>query len=227
MFRDRLDAAMRLSAGLKKYSGQNPLVLAIPRGAVVMADVIAERLGGELDVVLVRKLRAPLQPELAIGAIDESGWVCYCDHTADSNISQEYLEAEKQLQLETLRKQSLRYAAVRHPKDPAGRTVIAVDDGLATGATMAAALHGLRTRQPARLVCAVPVAAAVALKRIAPFADEVVCLDVSHFFRAIGQFYENFPQVTDEEVIATLAAQSPVNAPFLQPPSDRSNMRWT
>ena len=206
MFQDRLDAARQLAAALAPYRGRNPLVLAIPRGAVPMARAIARALDGEFDVVLVRKLRAPHAPEVAIGAVDESGWTYVAPYAASLEADPAYIAAEKQFQLATLAARRARYTPVRAPIDPAGRTVIVVDDGLATGATMIAALHGLRHRQPARLVCALPVAAPEALERVRPLADEVVCLLAPADFEAVGQFYRIFDQIEDDEVIALLGA---------------------
>lgn len=204
MFNDRNDAAFKLSEKLMQYRGKNPLILAIPRGAVPMAKVIAEELQGDFDVVLVRKLRAPYQPELAIGSIDESGWAYIAPHAASTGASQVYIDAEKQLQMETIYKRRSQYTPIRPPIDPGGRIVIVIDDGLATGATMISALHGLRARMPSRLICAVPVAPPETLKKVAEMADEVVCLEAPEYFQAVGQFYRNFSQVEDDEVIDIL-----------------------
>lgn len=211
MFNDRKDAARKLAEELKQYRGQNPLVLAIPRGAVPMAKIIADELGGSFDVVLVRKLRAPFQPELAIGSIDESGWAYIADHAASAGASKDYIESEKQAQMETIRKRRNQYTPIRPPIDPAGRIVIVVDDGLATGSTMISALHGLRARNPAKLICAVPVAPPDTLKKVEAMADEVICLLTPEYFMAVGQFYQNFSQVEDDEVIEILR-DSAINA---------------
>lgn len=206
MFRDRHDAAIRLAEKLKPYHGKHPLILAIPRGAVPMAKLIADQLGGEFDVVLVRKLRAPYQPELAIGSVDESGWTYIAPFAASMGADEAHIAEEKKTQLETIRKRRAQYTPIRAPIDPAGRIVIVIDDGLATGATMISALHGLRERKPAKLVCAVPVAPPETLEKVAEMADEVVCLEAPVFFQAVGQFYRDFPQVEDDEVIALLKA---------------------
>lgn len=205
-FADRLDAAGRLAEALQCWRGRHPLVLAIPRGAVPMADLIAQRLEGELDVVLVRKLRSPFSSEFAVGSIDESGWVYLAPHASAAGACKRYLEREEREQLAVIRERRHRYTPGCGAVDPAGRVAIVVDDGLATGATMVAALHSVRARAPERLICAVPVASRDSLDLVRPYADEVVCLHAPADFYAVGQFYRRFGQVDDEEAIALLAA---------------------
>ncbi len=204
MFRNRQEAAEKLAGALERYRGRNPLVLAIPRGAVPMAKIIAERLGGEVDVLLVRKLGAPSQAELAIGAIDENGHLYLHPYARELGLSAEYLEDEAAAQMRTLRRRRAEYTPARPPIDPRGRIVIVVDDGIATGSTMTAALQALREREPAKLVVAIGVAPPDTLQKIRAFADEVECLAAPESFYAVGQHYADFSQVSDEEVIELL-----------------------
>lgn len=204
MFEDRIDAARQLAAALAAYRGHHPLVLAVPRGGVPIAALIARELEGDLDLVLVRKLHAPGAPEFAIGAVDESGWVYLAPHANAVRAPSGYVDEQKQLQAEELRRRRQAYTPGRPPADAAGRIVIVVDDGLATGATMMAALHAVQQRGPVRVVCAVPVASEESVKLVRQHADEVVCLDVPRRFAAVGHFYRAFPQLEDAEVVRLL-----------------------
>lgn len=201
-FKDRREAAELLAERLSAYKGQNPLVLAIPRGAVPMAKAIADALEGEMDVVLVHKLRAPGQAELAIGSVDETGQIYLGRHAF--GIEEEYIEAEKRTQLETLRRRRLLYSPVHPPINPAGRVAIVVDDGIATGASMIAALRAIRAKRPRKLIAAAAVGPYESLQDIRHLADDVVCLEVPGSFYAVGQYFEEFGQVTDDEVTAIL-----------------------
>jgi predicted phosphoribosyltransferase len=205
-FPDRAAAARELAARLAPWRGRRPLVLAIPRGAVPMGRIIADSLAGELDVVLVRKLGAPGNPELAIGSVDETGHVYIAAHTEMLGVSSRYIEQETRAQLEVMRSRRREYTPVRAPIDPAGRIVIVVDDGIATGSTMIAALRAVRARKPQRLIAAMGVAPPETLANLRREADEVVCLATPEYFHAVGQFFMSFPQVGDAEVVRLLSA---------------------
>jgi len=202
LFQDRNEAAHFLSLKLSVYQGQNPLVLGIPRGAVPMAKIIAEALGGELDVVLVHKLGAPGNPEFAIGSVDELGNT-YVD--PDFKVDSDYLKAEIQAQLAVLNQRRRSYTPIRSPIDPQGRIVIIVDNGIATGFTIMAAIHGIRSRKPLKIIAAVAVAPPQVVQEITAIADEMICLESPVDFRAVGRFYRDFHQVSDQEVMAALA----------------------
>ena len=212
-FCNRAEAAQLLAQRLVAYRGKHPLVLGIPRGAVPMARIIADALEGELDVVLVHKLGAPGHPELAIGAVDETGQVYLGPYVQLLGISADYLATETAAQLETLRSRRAMYTPIRLPISPTGRLVIVVDDGIATGASMIAALRAVRAKQPARLIAAVAVAPPRTLERMGQDADEVVCLEAPEEFYAVGQFFEDFSQVTDAEVVAILQQISASSVP--------------
>ncbi len=213
-FQDRLDAGRQLAKALAPYQGQHPLVLAIPRGAVPMARVVAEALDGELDVVLVRKIGAPDWAEFAVAAVDESGWVYRNPQVPDSPNLRAHIAVQREVELERIRQRRAQYTPGRGPAAVQGRTVIVVDDGLATGATMIAALHGLRQQGPAKLVCAVPVAPPEVLERVRHLVDAVVCLHPAPELHAVGQFYADFGQVEDAEAIAALQKVSPTKKAF-------------
>lgn len=205
MFYDREDAARQLAARLKGRQLQEPLVLAIPRGGVVTGAVLAQELGAELDVVLARKLRAPGQPELAIGAIAEDGQV-YLNHHAAEFVDElrDYITQERRHQVAEMNRRRKIFRAARPPARVTGRSVIVTDDGIATGSTMIAALQAVRGQQPRELIAAVPVASPERLAEVGRWCDDVVCLLTPELFWAVGQFYHDFRPVSDEEVLHLL-----------------------
>lgn len=207
-FRDRADAAQRLAVALAKYRGARPVVVAIPRGAVPIGRVVAEALGGDLDVVLVRKLGAPHHPEFAIGSVDEQGNVALSEYAAQAGADEVYVRRQAEQELQLLRRRRAMYSPDQPAISVAGRIVIVVDDGLATGATMIAALKALRAQDPERLICAVPVAAGDSLAEVGKFADEVVCLATPSPFHAVSPYYADFSAVTDAQVMEILAARA-------------------
>lgn len=202
MFSNRSQAGRQLGQALKKLNLEQPVVLGLPRGGVVTALEVARELEAELDVVLVRKLRAPQNPELAIGALSETGQVFLLPY-AQSMSTPAYLEAEIARQKEVLLKRSLLYRKVKPQIPLTGRNVVLVDDGIATGSTMEAALESVLSQSPAQVVIAVPVAPPEAAQKFGTRA-KFFALDLPEYFGAVGAFYQDFPQVEDEEVVGML-----------------------
>jgi predicted phosphoribosyltransferase len=214
-FSDRTEAGWRLVERLRGETLRDPLVLAIPRGGVEVGAALARGLGAELDVVLSRKLRAPHQPELALGAVAEDGTV-HLNHfaAAMTDAGDAWIEAERRRQVAEIERRSGIFRRIR-PKAPiAGRTVILTDDGIATGATMIAALHSVRAAGAAEIIVAVPVGSSDRLAAIRGLCDRVICLIEPEVFWAVGQFYRHFAQVEDDRVVELLREYgSPIALP--------------
>jgi predicted phosphoribosyltransferase len=202
-FRDRREAGRELAVRLKKYAGRNDVVvLALPRGGVPVAFEVAEALGAPLDIFLVRKLGTPGHRELAMGAIASGGIrVLNDDVVRWLGISPEQIEAVAREEQRELERRQHAYLEGRAPQPLEGRTVILVDDGLATGSTMRAAAQAIRQRDPAHVIVAVPVGARDTCREMEAFADEVVCTRTPEPFSAVGQWYLDFDQTTDDEVM--------------------------
>jgi predicted phosphoribosyltransferase len=210
MFADREDGARQLGQHLKSLKLRDPLVLAIPRGGVVTGAVLARELNAELDIVLSRKLRAPFQPELAIGAVGEDGEV-YLNHHVKvaAGADQSYIDQERKHQLEEIARRQKLFRAARFQAPMTGRSVILTDDGIATGSTMIGALHVVKTHDPHELIVAVPVAPPNRLELIRPLCDRLICLEAPEEFFAVSQFYRSFETVEDEEVVRILQEFAP------------------
>ncbi len=210
-FRDRVDAGERLAAALEGYRGKDLAVLALPRGGVPVAAVVAAALKAPLGVLLVRKIGVPWEPELAMGAIvdgDAPVVVRNEDVIRMGAIPEADFDRVRRKEEQELERRKTRYLSGRAMPEVAGRTVIIVDDGIATGATMRAAISGLRRREPASIVVATPVAPVDVVARLEKEADAVICLEPARDFVAIGAYYDDFRQLEDEDVIRCLEAQA-------------------
>ena len=205
LFRDRQDAAGRLAEKLGNYAGTAAVVLGLPRGGVPVAAGVAAKLGLPLDVFIVRKLGVPGYPELAMGAI-ATGGVRVMNHAIvrEFGIADDAIDAVAQSEAAELERREAVYRGDRAPLDVQGKTVILVDDGLATGATMLAAVRALRARHAGRIVVAVPVGAPETCTMLTEEADEVVCAAAPQPFLAVGHWYQDFAQTSDDEVAALL-----------------------
>jgi predicted phosphoribosyltransferase len=205
VFADRSEAGWMLVERLRGESLHDPLVLAIPRGGIEVGAALARGLGAELDVVLSRKLRAPHQPELALGAVSEGGDV-YLNHFASAmtDAGDAWIESERMRQLAEIDRRRTMFRAVRPQAAISGRTVIVTDDGVATGATMIAALHTVRAAGAKEIIVAVPVGAPDRIEAIRRLCDRMICLIEPEAFWAVGQFYRDFEQVEDGRVVELL-----------------------
>ncbi|MEW6188800.1 MAG: phosphoribosyltransferase [Actinomycetota bacterium] len=205
VFTDRREAGRELTQRLIHYKQQDVVVVAIPRGGVIVASEVAKGLNAPLDLVIPRKIGAPGNPELAIGAVAGKGKVMLNEELKEAlRVPDEYVEEEVNKQIEEINRRRKKYLGNKPAKSLQDKVVILVDDGLATGYTALAAISAIREEKPRRMVLAVPVAPRDTFERLKGEVDEIICLDLPEFFYAVGQFYLDFSQTTDEEVIEIL-----------------------
>ena len=212
VYTNREAAGQMLARRLRSYAHTNAVVLGIPRGGVPVAKEVADALDAPLDVIVVRKLGAPGQPELGIGAVvdgDHPRAIFSQDIIEYLGVSDEYIEAEIARQLKEVNRRETAYRGGRAKVPINGKTVIVVDDGIATGSSVRAALRGVRRQKPKRLILAIPVAPAESIEALRSDADEIVCLETPEDFFAVGQFYRDFRQVSDDQVKAILSKEQP------------------
>jgi putative phosphoribosyl transferase len=209
IYEDRLDASRHLLERLLSLRIVNPLILAVPRGAVPMAAFIARELGCPMSIAPVRKVASPLAPEFALGAVDVEG--NYYPDEEVLEFPQEQLRSWFRKSLEVLRQRNFRWRQMLPHAVLKSHSVIVVDDGVATGATMRAALLWARRKEPARLVAAVPVSSQSGLAIMHRFADQVLCLEAPRLFSSVGEFYRSFEEISDDEVCGILRTFSEVD----------------
>jgi predicted phosphoribosyltransferase len=211
-FRDRADAGRRLARALIGTKDQRPVVLALPRGGVPVAAEVARALNAPLDLILVRKIGVPFHPELAMGAVVDGSAPLVVrneDIIRMARVTEDEFIAIRDREVAEIKRRRIRYVGKRAPPDLNGRVVIVIDDGIATGATTRAALRAVRKQKPSRVILAVPVAPTRTLEELRHEADEILCLEDHEPFGAVGAYYADFGQTSDEEVARILAA-SPV-----------------
>jgi putative phosphoribosyl transferase len=219
LFQNRTDAGRQLAKALLKYKRRHPFILALPRGGVPVAAEVAAALDAPLDLLLVRKIGLPSQPELAMGAVtdgEEPTIIRNNDVIELSGISDQEFDSVCKEERAEIERRRRRYLGDRPRSEVRGHVTIIIDDGIATGATTLAAIRAVRRREPKELVLAVPVAPLDTIKKLRPEVDAIVCLDTPEDFGAIGYFYRDFHQVSDDEVIAILRmfpANRPTHAP--------------
>lgn len=207
-FRDRKDAGRRLADALRGFKDEHPVVLALPRGGVPVAAEVARALGAPLDLLLVRKIGVPFHPELAMGAVVDGAAPLVVrneDVIRMAQVSEAEFAAIRDRELAEIKRRRARYVGDRSHPDLKGRVAIVIDDGIATGATTRAALRAVRKQEPSRLILAVPVAPTGTLRELRQEADEVMSLENYEPFGAVGAYYADFGQTSDEEVAALLA----------------------
>ena len=208
IFEDRIDAGKKLAERLEEYRGPETIVLAIPRGGVVLGYEVAQSLGAPLDVIVPRKIGAPGQPELAIGAIGDDQVVLDQSIIGYLNVPRSYLDEEIERQKAEIERRMHLYRGDKPFPDLTDKTVLLVDDGMATGSTTLAAARALRVKRPGRLILAVPVAPPESVAKLRPEVDEIIVLQTPDPFNAVGAWYTKFDQTTDDEVIELLSRAS-------------------
>jgi predicted phosphoribosyltransferase len=209
MFVDRIDAGKRLAEALIGYKGGPVVVYGLPRGGVVLGVEVARALEAPLDLIVVRKIGHPFQPEYAIGAVAEDGYVV-TNPDEVAALDKDWLDRATAAELKEARRRRRLFLQGRAPVAVKDKIAIIVDDGLATGLSMSAAVHEIRGRGPQKLVVAVPVAAAETVDKLRPEVDDFVVLYIPQWFGAVGAFYQRFDQVSDEEVVALMKFMAPV-----------------
>jgi predicted phosphoribosyltransferase len=210
MFLDRVDAGKKVAEALIAYKGQPLVVYALPRGGVVLGVEVAHTLEAPLDLIVVRKIGHPFQPEYAIGAVAEDGYVV-TNPDEVAALDKRWLDRATAVELKEAQRRRELFLQGRTPIAVKDKIAIIVDDGLATGLSMSAAIHEIRGRGPQKVVVAVPVAAAETVDKLRPEVDDLVVLYIPAWFGAVGAFYQRFDQVSDEEVVALMKFMAPVD----------------